>query len=147
MAPSSCGGCEAIFDTAEEAIAHGVQVCDVVGNGRFGRVYDATGRTCCLWDGCGKPIAVSRMRHGKCIVGWNLNHVLRHEKEHVKGDAAASTGFAAMHEPFCYLPAAGCSGAGANLTVLASTAAGVAACGGAPCPLAVAFRKCTLHNV
>jgi len=50
------------------------------------------------------------------------------------GGAAAAT-----HEPFRYLPAAGCSGAGANLTVLASTAAGVAACGGAPCPLAVQF--------
>ena len=47
------GSCEAFFDTAEEAIAHGAQLCGVVANGRGGRVYDAAGKTCGLWDGCG----------------------------------------------------------------------------------------------
>ena len=87
------GGCDAFFDSAEEAITHGAQLCGVVGNGRGGRVYDATGKTCCLWDGCGKPFTVSLMKDGKWTFGASLHHLLKHEKEHVKGDAAAFTGF------------------------------------------------------
>jgi hypothetical protein len=87
------GGCDAFFDTAEEAIAHGAQLCGVVGNGPGGRLYDAAGKTCCLWDGCGKPIVASCMVKGKWTIGGSLGNVRTHEKEHVKGDAAASTGF------------------------------------------------------
>jgi hypothetical protein len=50
---------------------------------------------------------------------------------------AGGAGAGVQLEPFRYLPSRGASSSSANLTVLASTVAPVAACGGVPCPLAV----------
>ena len=97
-----CGGCDAIFDAAAEAIEHGRESCGVEGNGFHGRVYDDDGKTRCLWDGCGKLIAASCMFHGKWIVGRNVIHVINHEALHVKGDnalgEAVATGFVCPEE-------------------------------------------------
>ena len=82
------GGCEAFFDTAEESIAHGAQLCGVVANGRGGRVYDAAGKTCCLWDGCGSSFMASRMKRGKLVVGGAIHgkgQLLDHEQLHSRG--------------------------------------------------------------
>ena len=46
-------GCTSVFDTAEEALEHGAT------HGLSGaREVDAEGRSCCLWQGCGKKIKV-----------------------------------------------------------------------------------------
>ena len=71
------------FDTAEEALTHAA----------VGRVFDDKGRTPCLWAGCGKMFASTRMRSGKWLNGTNLNKLLHHEEKHVKGDPAAFADF------------------------------------------------------
>ena len=71
------------FDTAEEALTHAA----------VGRVFDDKGRTPCLWAGCSRIFSSTHVRHGKWINGNALQTLLKHEKEHVKGDAAATTGF------------------------------------------------------
>ena len=55
------------------------------------------------------------MYRGKWTVGKNLHVVLKHEKQHVKGDAAASTGFEC--------PKAGCAFSNPTLTAVWAHAA------------------------
>ena len=71
------------FDTAEEALTHAA----------VGRVFDDKGRTPCLWAGCNRTFSSTQVRHGMWINGNALRSLLKHEKEHIKGDAAATTGF------------------------------------------------------
>ena len=60
-------------------------------NGPGGRVYDAQGRTPCLWDGCcrgpANPLSASSNIKGVWTVGWNLGNVRIHEAQHTKGEA------------------------------------------------------------
>ena len=88
VAHASCA-CPTRAQTAEEAIEHGTEKCSIVGNGKGGRVYDAQGRTPCLWDGCARgcanPIAASCNVNGVLVLGGNVTHVRSHEKEHTKG--------------------------------------------------------------
>ena len=71
------------FDTAAEALNHAAA----------GRVYDDEGRTPCLWAGCGRMFSSTQVHHGKWLNGNDLKKLLQHEKQHVKGDPAAFTGF------------------------------------------------------
>ena len=71
------------FDTAAEALNHAA----------VGRVYDDEGRTPCLWAGCGRMFSSTQVHHGKWLNGNDLKKLLQHEKQHVKGDPAAFTGF------------------------------------------------------
>ena len=64
------------------------------GEGPEDRVFDDAGNTCCMWDGCGKPFAATQMaNNGTRTIGNRLTALLTHEAQHVKGDAAAFTGF------------------------------------------------------
>ena len=61
-------------------------------NGPGGRVYDAQGKTPCLWDGCcrgpANPISASAKGHrGVWTNGQNLANVKSHEAKHTKGEA------------------------------------------------------------
>ena len=48
-------GCKSVFDTAEEALEHGAT------HGLSGaREVDDEGKSCCLWQGCAKPVKVAR---------------------------------------------------------------------------------------
>ena len=69
-------GCTSVFDTAEEALEHGAT------HGLSSkREVDAEGKSCCLWQGCGKKIKVSRP--GQPL--GNLVNLQKHEALHVKG--------------------------------------------------------------
>ena len=83
-------GCEAFFDTADEALAHGAQVCGVASNGRGLRWYDAAGTSRCLWDGCGRVMSTKRPNAVDDKDG-NLGTLLSHEALHEKGEAPLAT--------------------------------------------------------
>eukprot|EP00964_Phaeocystis_antarctica_P072533 scaffold44372_cov58-Phaeocystis_antarctica.AAC.5 len=68
-------GCKSVFDTAEEALEHGAT------HGLSGeREVDDEGKSCCLWQGCGKKIKVD-MRW----VEPKFPKLQIHEALHVKG--------------------------------------------------------------
>ena len=71
-------GCKSVFDTAEEALVHGAT------HGLSGdseREVDGEGKSCCLWQGCGKKIKVVKPSTPKP----NFNALRRHEALHTKG--------------------------------------------------------------
>ena len=82
MAPGGDGfecpasGCKSVFDTAEQALEHGAT------HGLSGaREVDDEGKSCCLWQGCGKKVKVvcpSRPTP-------NFKPLRRHEALHTKG--------------------------------------------------------------
>jgi len=68
-------GCTSVFDTAEEALEHGAT------HGLSGeREVDAEGKSCCLWQGCGKKIKVDVRK-----LNPDFRKVRIHEALHVKG--------------------------------------------------------------
>ena len=72
-------GCTAVFDTAEEALEHGAT------HGLSGaREVDAEGKSCCLWQGCGKKVKVIKPSKPK----GNFYNLQQHEALHVKGPKA-----------------------------------------------------------
>ena len=72
-------GCTSVFDTAEEALEHGAT------HGLSGeREVDAEGKSCCLWQGCGKKLKVD-LRAGRKP---GFRHLQGHEALHVKGPKA-----------------------------------------------------------
>ena len=69
-------GCKSVFDTAEEALEHGAT------HGLSGaREVDDEGKSCCLWQGCGKKVKVVYPSKPKP----DFFPLLRHEAEHTKG--------------------------------------------------------------
>jgi hypothetical protein len=69
-------GCKSVFDTAEEALEHGAT------HGLSGeREVDDEGKSCCLWQGCGKKVKVVCPSRPKPDFG-NLRV---HEALHTKG--------------------------------------------------------------
>ena len=70
-------GCKSVFDTAEEALEHGAT------HGLSGeREVDDEGRSCCLWQGCGKMLKVVKPSEPNKL---NLCTLQRHEALHTKG--------------------------------------------------------------
>ena len=70
-------GCKSVFDTAEEALEHGAT------HGLSGaREVDDEGKSCCLWQGCGKKLKVVKPSEPNRL---NFFPLLRHEAEHTKG--------------------------------------------------------------
>ena len=69
-------GCKSVFDTAEEALEHGAT------HGLSGaREVDDEGKSCCLWQGCGKKIKVSKPSKPKP----DFFPLQKHESLHAKG--------------------------------------------------------------
>ena len=69
-------GCKSVFDTAEEALEHGAT------HGLSGeREVDDKGKSCCLWQGCGKKLKVSRPSRPL----GNIVNLQAHEVLHTKG--------------------------------------------------------------
>ena len=72
-----CPASGCVFDTAEEALEHGAT------HGLSGaREVDAEGRSCCLWQGCGKKIKVMKPSEPNRP---NFFRLRQHEALHVKG--------------------------------------------------------------
>ena len=69
-------GCKSVFDTAEEALEHGAT------HGLSGeREVDGEGKSCCLWQGCGKKIKVVCPSERKP----KFKPLREHEALHTKG--------------------------------------------------------------
>ena len=71
-------GCKSVFDTAKEALEHGATHGLLSGE----REVDDEGKSCCLWQGCGKKFKVVYPSQPN---EPNFNTLRRHEAEHVKG--------------------------------------------------------------
>ena len=70
-------GCKSVFDTAEEALEHGAT------HGLSGaREVDDEGKSCCLWQGCGKKLKVVRPSQPNKL---NFSDLQNHEALHAKG--------------------------------------------------------------
>jgi hypothetical protein len=69
-------GCKSVFDTAEEALEHGAT------HGLSGeREVDDEGKSCCLWQGCGKKVKVTKPSRPKP----EFTNLRVHEVQHTKG--------------------------------------------------------------
>ena len=69
-------GCKSVFDTAEEALEHGAT------HGLSGeREVDDEGKSCCLWQGCGKKLKVVKPSERKPV----FRNLREHEALHAKG--------------------------------------------------------------
>ena len=69
-------GCKSVFDTAEEALEHGAT------HGLSGeREVDDEGKSCCLWQGCGKKVKVTKPSRPKP----DFTNLRVHEVQHTKG--------------------------------------------------------------
>ena len=80
-----CPSCDEIFKSAEATLAHAKEA-----HGIEGRETDEEGRSCCLWDGCGKMIKLDmRPKAGE---SGKFRRVQEHEALHSVG-TAPSRGF------------------------------------------------------